>query len=570
MKIVELRPDSKLLKSNFDGYKLSLEPIPVLKLENIPAPDHVTADSSTEYSFLHSSLYQLHNHLIADPWLHNTAYFFDSSTTIQKVHYDANVGKLKQLIPVFRCSVKRLQGSGGVYNCDFKFISEKYAVLSDGVGTLRILETGDRQKSDEWKSIQEFQPLNGEGFIIQDAKFTVDKGEKFIHVLFLHIEQLDGKFHNIIDWITLKQAEGAKTWEEAARRTIQGKGSLYYLSLDPKCKSIVYSSNHEYKYTLDTVNEIVDEMITEPTIENLQVVESENPFSWNQSGEDITISFKRTAEATKDEFSVKCQQSNIEVKFRSEVLLSSDLFGDIDTDLTTWSLENDSMQLNLVKKDPELFWSYLIPGGPPMDASNDKQPSVLSNVPVSDLNSQMEDCDYGDEGHQDEEFFISRLDSKTHETTHKIFLGSNHPLFSATLRPGFSKAIAVRNDVDCCLWLQNISPSDEDWSMKHEATLHAFGYIQASKRERKYLMCSPDTNLAVICESSRHVFIYKNSYNTAGGLRKRSGPQLTIGQQKLVSFDGSNGDIVGISVENEIILLLTENAICCLQLSIEE
>lgn len=166
--------------------------------------------------------------------------------------------------------------------------------------------------------------------------------------------------------------------------------------------------------------------------------------------------------------------------------------------------------------------------------------------------------------------FLGRLESTSHKTSHKIFLGSNHPLFSAVLRPGFPKAIAVRNDVDCCLWLQSVSPSDEDWALRHEATLHAFGYIQASKRERKYLMCSPDTNLAVICESSRHVFIYKNSYNTASGLRKRSGPQLTIGQQKLVSFDGSNGDIVGISVENEIILLLTENAICCLQLSIEE
>lgn len=106
--------------------------------------------------------------------------------------------------------------------------------------------------------------------------------------------------------------------------------------------------------------------------------------------------------------------------------------------------------------------------------------------------------------------------------------------------------------------------------MKHEATLHAFGYIQASKRERKYLMCSPDTNLAVISESSRHLFIYKNSYNTASGLRKRSGPQLTIGQQKLISFDGSNGEIIGMSVENEIIFLLTETTICCLQLSIEE
>jgi hypothetical protein len=35
-------------------------------------------------------------------------------------------------------------------------------------------------------------------------------------------------------------------------------------------------------------------------------------------------------------------------------------------------------------------------------------------------------------------------------------------------------------------------------------------------------------------------------------------------------FTPSNGEILGISVENEIILVLTEKAICCLQLSIEE
>ena len=409
MKIIELRPDTKLLKSNFDGYKLSLEPIPILRVENIPKPDHVDPDSSSEYSFLHSSLFQLHNHLIADPWLHNTAYFFDVASTVQKIQYDANTGKLKPLQPVFKCSIKRIQGSGGIYNCEIKFISEKYAILSDGIGNLRILETGDRQKSDEWKSLQVLQPLNnGDGFIIQDSKFTIEKGEKFIHCLLLHIEQIDGKFFNIINWITLKQIEGAKSWEETARRTIQGKGNLYYLSLDPKCKSIVYSSNHEYKYTLDTVNEIIEEITTEPVTENLQVEESVSPFQWFQNGEDVTINFKRTLEATKDEFSVKCVSRHIEVKHLSETLVNSDLFAEIETDVTTWSLENDFLQLNLVKKEPELFWPYLIPGGPQMEVSSDKQPDMLGNAPVSDLNAQMEECDYGDEGMQDDEFFICK------------------------------------------------------------------------------------------------------------------------------------------------------------------
>lgn len=403
MKIIELRPDSKLLKSNFDGYKLSLEPIPVLKQENVGV-DRVLPDSS-EYSFLHSSLYQLHNHLVADPWLTNTAYFLDSSSTIQKIQYDANVGKLKQSVPVFRCAIKRISGSGGVYNGEFRFISEKFALLSDGVGNLRILETGDRQKSTEWKSQQTLQPLNGTGFIIRDAKLAIEGGEKIVHCLLLHIEQLDGKFQNIVDWLTLKQDEAGKCWEETGRRTIQGKGSFHYLSLDPKCKSIVYSSNHGYKFTSDTFNEIVEEP-TESAMEKLEQDDNVNAFTWTQSGEDIAISFKRVSEATKDRYSVKSELRRVEVKFDSEVLISGDLFAEVDSDLTTWTLENDFMQLNLVKKDSDLIWPYLIPGGPP---SGDQQSEMPSNAPISDLNSQMEDCDYGDEGQQDEEFFIGEL-----------------------------------------------------------------------------------------------------------------------------------------------------------------
>jgi CS domain len=403
MKVIDLRPDSKLLKSNFDGYKLSLEPIPIIRCENIPKPHVVAPDTSSEYSFLHSSLYQLQNHLVSDPWLQNSAYFLDSSFNIQKIFYDNNTGKLKPLSPVFRYSTKRPALAGGVYNCNFKFISEKFSVLSDGFGKLHIIETGDRQKNDEWKSLQVLQPLDGSGFIIQDAKFAIEKEEKLIHCLLLHIESIEGKFYNIINWITLKQGKESKIWELSARRTIQGRGNFYYLSLDPKCTSIVYSTNQPYKYTLDTVNEIVEELPDELPIENLQVDDSN--YEWTQDQECITVDFKRPAEATKDQYSVVCQKNHISVKHQSETLIDADLFSEIDTDMTTWSLESDSFQVTLVKKDAEAFWPFLVPGGPFMKSSEKVDPP-LNNAPVSDLNAQMEDCDYGDDGQMDEEFFI--------------------------------------------------------------------------------------------------------------------------------------------------------------------
>ena len=91
-KIIELRADPKLLKSNFDGYKLSLDPIPILRLEDVPLPYRITPNlSAGEYSEKHVSLFQLHNHLVSDPWLNNTAYYFDVSSSVQKINYDVSL-----------------------------------------------------------------------------------------------------------------------------------------------------------------------------------------------------------------------------------------------------------------------------------------------------------------------------------------------------------------------------------------------------------------------------------------------------------------------------------------------
>lgn len=159
-----------------------------------------------------------------------------------------------------------------------------------------------------------------------------------------------------------------------------------------------------------------------------------------------------------------------------------------------------------------------------------------------------------------------RLDSTTHSISHRVILTSN-PILSISLRPGHPRAIGLRNDVDCCIWLQHMT-ADGDWTLKHESSLHAMSYVQASKQGRKFIACSPDTNLTVISEASRHLFIYNKNYSTAKGLRNRSGTKTTVGQQKVVTL--SNGEILGIVVENEVILVLTESAILCLQLSIEE
>lgn len=168
-----------------------------------------------------------------------------------------------------------------------------------------------------------------------------------------------------------------------------------------------------------------------------------------------------------------------------------------------------------------------------------------------------------------------RIDAVTHKTSHESSLGlNNHILFSLSLRAGHPPAFALRNDVDVCLWLPSSQiplAANESSQVKlvisHEGTLDAFGYIQASKQQKKYLQCSPDMGYAVICEPHRHIFIYKSTYESASGLKNRNkSTQVSIGQQKLVTMDESD-EVLGMVCENEVTLLLTQRNVIALQIN---
>lgn len=410
MKVIDLRPDSKLLKANFDSYKLTLDKTPILKIEEIKGPLKIKL-SSDQYSLFHSTLFQLHNHLVPDPWLSYAAYYVASDYSIAKIQYDNNTGKVKNPSTVYSYQPDR-ERIDDIYNAEIKFISEKYALLSDGTGNLQIIETGDRQKGDEWRLLQSLQPLSEDdtSFILSDAKFRIDKGEKLIQCLLLSIAQIDDKFNHVINWITIREESATKKWKRVEKRTLTGKGSLFYLSFDVHCQAIIYSSNHPFKYTFDSVNDVIEE-IPRDDLKDEQMEPTVYPFQWSQKGEDVTINFKTIEGVTKDEYHVKCLQSNVEVKCGDEVLISSDLFAEIDTDLTTWTLENNFLQLNLVKKEAELIWPYLIPSGPAETASGNKNEPNFNPQPVADLNAQMEECDYGDNGEENDEYFIGETDT---------------------------------------------------------------------------------------------------------------------------------------------------------------
>jgi hypothetical protein len=68
-------------------------------------------------------------------------------------------------------------------------------------------------------------------------------------------------------------------------------------------------------------------------------------------------------------------------------------------------------------------------------------------------------------------------------------LGSNNRILFIE-KQSFGQMICLRHDHDGCIW--KIKDSDsEDWELEHIHTFPGFGYVEASKTNKKFCVSSP-------------------------------------------------------------------------------
>lgn len=334
--IIDLLPNRLLLSPNFDGYKLSLDPIPVLKNPLTTAPKRIFTNDD-QYTFLHAKLFSLHNHLFRDPWLPDSAYFLDDNRTIQNIRYESSTGKLTPIKAVHK--IPKSTESKEVYNASLCFVSERHCVFSNGCGDLRIFDTSDRYRNNEWKTLFTDNALNGsQPFIIQDARWDTIDGIPHIHCLLLSVQRNESaeneKFHAIIDWVALKK--DSNEWTQQHVRQLKGNALPEYCQLEPKCKALLISADAYFEFTFDTDNPIVDE--SEHMSVDAKSTDDTDRFVWNQADEDVYIHFDTPRDTTKQNVKVVCDGVKLQVWLKEELLLDANLLQEVDNELTTWNL----------------------------------------------------------------------------------------------------------------------------------------------------------------------------------------------------------------------------------------
>lgn len=94
------------------------------------------------------------------------------------------------------------------------------------------------------------------------------------------------------------------------------------------------------------------------------------------------------------------------------------------------------------------------------------------------------------------------------------------------------------------------------------------GYVQASKREKKFATCAPNFSYASLCECLRRAFIYRQPSPVETVLfNRKQGRQVgQVAKQQVASLD-SDKAVLGFRATNERLYILTSSNLFVLKVN---
>ncbi|XP_057591812.1 nudC domain-containing protein 1 isoform X2 [Hippopotamus amphibius kiboko] len=573
-----LRVKRPLLDPRFEGYKLSLEPLPCYQLELDAAVAEVKLRDD-QYTLEHMHAFGMYNYLHCDPWYQDSVYYIDNLGRIMNltVMLDTALGKPRE---VFRLPTD-LTACDNRLCASIHFTSSTWVTLSDGTGRLYLIGTGERgnSASEKWEIM--FNEELGNPFIIIHSISLLKTEEHSIAALLLRIEkeELDMKgsgFFVSLEWVTVsKKNKDNQKYEMTKHNILHGKSVPHYAALEPDGNGLMIVS---YKsFTFVQVGQDLEESKDEDISEKIKAL-----YYWQQTEDDLTVTVPLPEDCTKEAIQVQFLPDHVNVVLKGQRFLEGNLYSSIDHESSTWIIkENNSLEISLIKKNEGLTWPELVVGDKQGEFIRDSAQCAaiaerLMHLTSDELNpnpdkdkppcnaQELEECDIFFE----ESSSLCRFDGSTLKTTHVVNLGSNQYLFSVIVDPKEMPCFCLRHDVDALLWQPHSSKQDDMW--EHIATFNALGYVQASKRDKKFFACAPNYSYAALCECLRRIFIYRQPTPMSTVLyNRKEGRQVgQVAKQQVASLETSD-PILGFQATNERLFVLTTKNLFLIKVNTE-
>lgn len=574
-----LRVKRPLLDPRFEGYKLSLEPLPCYQLELDAAVAEVKLRDD-QYTLEHMHAFGMYNYLHCDSWNQDSVYYIDNLGRIMNltVMLDTALGKPRE---VFRLPTD-LTAYDNRLCASLYFTSSTWVTLSDGTGRLYVIATGERgnSASEKWEIM--FNEELGNPFIIIHSISLQKMEEHSIAILLLRIEKedLDMKgsgFYVSLEWVTIsKKNKDTKKYEIIKRDILTGKSVPHYAAIEPDGNGLMIASYKSFQFVQTGQN--FEENMDEDTSEKIK----EPLYYWQQTEDDLTVTIRLPEDSRKEDIQVQFLPEHINIVLRDQQILEGKLYSLIDHESSTWIIkENNSLEISLIKKNEGMTWPELVIGDKQGELIRDSAQCAaiaehLMHLTSEELNpnpdkekppcnaQELEECDIFFE----ESSSLCRFDGNTLKTTHVVSLGSNQYLFSVVVDPKEMPCFCLRHDVDALLWQPHSSRQDDMW--EHIATFNALGYVQASKRDKKFFACAPNYSYAALCECLRRVFIYRQPTPMSTVLyNRKEGRQVgQVAKQQVASLE-TNDPILGFQATNERLFVLTTKNLFLIKVNTE-
>jgi hypothetical protein len=609
----DLIPNRDLLDSSFEGYKLSLDKFSQHKTElreELQPNTYTFIDANSNESkiilYQHLKLYGFQNLLVCNQFNDSSLYYFDKSMRLIKIDYALSHSSSSTgicLVPTtFQLPVSELVVHKDRANPTIKFANKSTAAVYDGYNTLYICQITSESSSqasfasEKWSIVHKWQSNKSDhcaNSLLRDA-ITLENCKR-TDVLLMCVEDSDdkpGKFNTLINWLTFHTVSDALgEWSLKRLRRINCMDSVpEYVSLERTGESLYVAGPSSIRFVYDSLKSVglvEKEVLSMPCDDETQtppLAPTAQPefYTWTQSKDELNVKvylsrnehLMTTPSRNENDIQVEFKNDRIDIRTGDEWILRGKLYASIKADLCVWSLQNNStIEVRLAKAISGSEWPYLLAEQETIgkrNASNGERLQINNQASLFSLEQELEECDgIVDEqmnmNLQDEEKFLMfrRLDGESHQSTFKCYINDNKYLFETYLEPAKSAAVCLRHDVDGILWQPHrILTSKEPIWMTHEFTFMAMGYVQASKTNCKYSICSPNLAYVCICDAQKHIYVYgQRSTKLEGELRNRKSGQLVshVFKQYLISLD-TDEEIRGAYAANDYLVLLLKDA----------
>ncbi|KAL3043443.1 nudC domain-containing protein 1 [Trematomus bernacchii] len=576
-----LKVNRELLDPNFESYRLSLDSIPTYNVELDAAVEEVKL-KDTQYTLEHMRAFGMYNYLHLDPWYEDSVLFVDCKGRVLSltVTLDTALGKPRE---VYSLTSDPSQCEGRVC-ASLSLTSATWAALSDGAGTLTLLRTGKRGDGTFMKWEPLFSEDTGEPFSLLHSISHVQEGVHSMEVLLLRIqkepqETKGSGFCVSLEWITVANSAGQgqeKKYEVKKRRVLNGKTVPHYAAVEPKGKGLMVASEKPFAFTH------VDGLPVQlPDPEPMEVEKTDPIYFWQQTAEDVTVFVRMPEGVTKEEVQFRLTADQIMLGVQGfPPLLEGQLFAPADPEASAWIIKEDkSLELTLQKREEGPMWSELVMGDKRGEyVMSDEQAALiherLTFLTSEDMNGnpdkdkppcnsqELEDCD----GFPEDGSSLTHFDGESLKPSQVVNLGSHQYLFTVDVNPSEMPCLCLRHDVDALLWQPRPQQPGNMW--EHIATFNALGYVQASKRDKKFATCPPNFSYASLCECLRRAFIYRQPSPVETVLfNRKQGRQVgQVAKQQVASLD-SDKPILGFRATNERLYILTSSNLFILKVN---